>query len=149
VHRLLTFSGAIALALLLAEACHAGEPVWCHEVRPGDTLTAIARRHGASVDELRGLNRLAPKAIPRSRSFLMLPTVDDLRRGRLDLSRPPLVARPLRLSARARQPPGPPAHARSRDSPALPRAFWDVRRGRGRTVAGPRLRVARPDGPVR
>ena len=51
-----------ALALLLAEACHAGEPVWCHEVRRGDTLTTIARRHGASVSDLRGLNRLGPNA---------------------------------------------------------------------------------------
>jgi hypothetical protein len=96
--RLLSRSGAIAMVLLLTQLCEAGEPRWCHEVRPGDTLTAIARRHGVSVDKLRGLNRLAPKAIPRPRSILMLPTVADLRRGRLDLSRPPLVARPHRLS---------------------------------------------------
>ncbi len=151
MHRLLTFSGAIALALLLAEACHAGEPVWCHEVRPGDTLTAIARRHGASVDELRGLNRLAPKAIPRSRSFLMLPTVDDLRRGRLNLSRPPLVARPLRLSRESA--------AAARDRLSRMRDLGMVERfrragllvdvpQRTRTYyvegVGPRLRVARP-----
>jgi len=96
MHRLLPFSAAIALALL-AEASHAGEPVWCHEVRRGDTLTTIASRHGASVKELRGLNRLGPKAIPRPRTILMLPTVRDLRRGRLDLSRPPMVARQHRL----------------------------------------------------
>jgi Family of unknown function (DUF5715)/LysM domain len=97
MHRLLVFSGAIALILLLAEASHAGKPVWCHEVRRGDTLTAIARRHGASLSELRGLNRLGPNAIPRPRTILMLPAVRDLRRGRLDLSRPPMVARQHRL----------------------------------------------------
>lgn len=95
--RLLVCSAAIALALLLAEVSHAGRPVWCHEVRRGDTLGTIARRHGASVSELRGLNRLGPNAIPRLRSILMLPAVRDLRRGRLDLSRPPMVARPHRL----------------------------------------------------
>jgi hypothetical protein len=97
MHRLLASACAIALVLLAAEVSRASEPVWCHEVRPGDTLAAIARRHGASVDQLRGLNRLGLKAIPRPRSILMLPTVADLRRGGLDLSRPPLVARPHRL----------------------------------------------------
>ncbi|MGH7300259.1 MAG: LysM peptidoglycan-binding domain-containing protein, partial [Candidatus Rokuibacteriota bacterium] len=97
MNRSLGISGALALTLLLVQACQASEPVWCYEVRRGDTLSAIARRFGASVDELRGLNRLAPKALPRARSILMLPTVRDLRRGRLDLSRPPLVAKPHRL----------------------------------------------------
>ncbi|MGH7412680.1 MAG: DUF5715 family protein [Candidatus Rokuibacteriota bacterium] len=97
MNRPLGVSGAVALTLLLVQAGQASEPVWCYEVRRGDTLSAIARRFGASVDELRGLNRLAPKALPRARSILMLPTIRDLRRGRLDLSRPPLVAKPHRL----------------------------------------------------
>ncbi|HUP37712.1 MAG TPA: DUF5715 family protein [Candidatus Limnocylindria bacterium] len=96
MHRLLVLSSAIGLTLILAELAHAGKPVWCHEVRRGDTLTAIARRHGASVSELRGLNRLGRNAI-RPRTILMLPAVRDLRRGRLDLSRPPMVARQHRL----------------------------------------------------
>lgn len=95
--RLLAFAPAFTLVLLLAQVSHATGPVWCHEVRPGDTLHAIARHHGVSVKELRGLNRLAPKAIPRPRQMLMLRTVHDLRRGSLDLSRPPLAATPRRL----------------------------------------------------
>jgi LysM repeat protein len=151
MRRLLAFSTAIALALLLARTCHAGEPVWCHEVRAGDTLTAIARRHGASVKELRGLNRLAPRAIPRPRSFLVLPTVRDLRRGRLDLSRPPLVARPLRLSRESA------AAARDRLSRMRDLATVERFRRSGLLVevplrtrtysvdgVGTRLRVARP-----
>jgi uncharacterized protein YcbK (DUF882 family) len=96
--RLLASSPAVIVVLLLAQASHAAAPVWCYEVRRGDTLHAIARRHGVSVEELRDLNRLAPKAIPRPRQMLMLRTVDDLRRRRLDLSRPPLVATPRRLA---------------------------------------------------
>lgn len=96
--RLLGISGALALALLLIQIGHAGEPVWCYQVRRGDTLAAIARRFGASMQEMRGLNRLAPKAIPSVQSILVLPNVRDLRRGRLDLSRPPMVATPRRLN---------------------------------------------------
>jgi hypothetical protein len=98
MNRLLGISGALALALLVVQIGHAGEPVWCYQVRRGDTLAVVARRFGASMQELRGLNRLAPKAIPSVRSILMLPSVRDLRRGRLDLSRPPMVATPRRLS---------------------------------------------------
>jgi hypothetical protein len=151
MHRLLVPSGAIALALLLAEACHAGEPVWCHEVRRGDTLTTIARRHGASVSELRGLNRLGPNAIPRPRSILVLPAVRDLRGGRLDLSRAPLVARPHRLRRESA------AAARDRLSRMRDLAMVDHFRRSGLLVdvpletrtyyvegVGTRLRVARP-----
>lgn len=151
MHRLLVLSGAIALALLLAEPCHAGEPVWCHEVRRGDTLTTIARRHGASVSELRGLNRLGPNAIPRPRSILVLPAVRDLRGGRLDLSRAPLVARPHRLRRESA------AAARDRLSRMRDLAMVDHFRRSGLLVdvpletrtyyvegVGTRLRVARP-----
>ncbi len=95
--RLLGLSGAVALSLALIQICSAAAPVWCHQVRPGDTLAAIARRYGVAVDELRGLNRLAPKAILRPRRILVLPMVRALRGGRLDLTRPPLVATPRRL----------------------------------------------------
>ena len=149
--RSLSCSAALALILLLADLCPAGEPRWCHEVRAGDTLTAIARRHGASVDELRGLNRLAPKAIPRPHSILMLPRVADLRRGRLDLSRPPLRARPHRLSRESA------AAVRDRLSRMRDLAAVERFRRSGLLVAvpprtrayyvagvGTRLRVARP-----
>lgn len=96
--RLLGLSGMVALSLVLTQTSSAAAPVWCHQVRPGDTLSAIARRYGVAVDELRGLNRLAPKAILRPRRILVLPTVHALRSGRLDLTRPPLVASPRRLN---------------------------------------------------
>jgi Family of unknown function (DUF5715)/LysM domain len=88
---------ALVLVLLPAVPAAAATPVWCHEVRPGDTLAAIARRYRVTVRELRGLNRLAPNALARPRRILTLPAIEDLRRGRLDLSRPPLIARPHRL----------------------------------------------------
>lgn len=151
MHRLLVLPLTIALVLLLAEAAHTAEPVWCHEVRRGDTLSAIAHRHGASVSELRGLNRLGPKAIPRLRSILMLPTVRDLRRGRLDLSRPPLVARPHRLRRESA------AAAADRLSRMRDLGMVEHFRGSGLLVevpsvtrtyyvdgVGPRLRVSRP-----
>jgi len=151
MRRRLIVSSAVALTLLLAPACHAAEPVWCHEVRAGDTLSTIARRHGTSVGELRGLNRLAPRAMPRPRSFLKLPTVGDLRRGRLDLTRPPLVARPLRLSRESA------AAARDRLSRMRDLATVERFRRSGLLVevplrtrtyyvegVGTRLRVARP-----
>lgn len=84
--------GAVVVVLLLVQAAHAGEAVWCHQVRRGDTLAAIARRYGIEVDELRGLNRLGSKAALRPRRILTLPTIHALRNGRLDLARPPLVA---------------------------------------------------------
>ena len=97
--RPVTLVGVLVLILFPAPAARAATlPVWCHEVRPGDTLDAIARRHGTSVEDLRGLNRLAPRAVPRLRRILMLPAVAALRGGRLDLSRPPLIAGPHRLS---------------------------------------------------
>lgn len=149
--RLLIVSRVVALVLLLAPAAHAGGPVWCHEVRPGDTLAAIARRHGVSVAELRGLNRLAPKAIPRLRSILRLPALADLRRGRLDLSRPPLIARPHRLDRESA------AAVRDRLSRMRDLATVERFRRSGLLVdvplrtrtyyvdgVGPRLRVARP-----
>jgi hypothetical protein len=149
--RLLVCSGAIALVLLLAEASRAVEPVWCHEVRRGDTLAAIARRHGASVSELRGLNRLGPSAIPRPRSILVLPSVRELRRGRLDLSRPPMVARLHRLRRESA------AAGRDRLSRMRDLAMVEHFRRAGLLVeiplgtatyyvegVGPRLRVARP-----
>jgi len=151
MHRLLGISGAIALALLLVQTGHAGEPVWCYQVRRGDTLAAIARRSGASVQELRGLNRLAPKAIPSVRSILTLPSVHDLREGRLDLSRPPMVATPRRLRRESA------AATRDRLSRIRDLAMVERLRRKGLLVpvlsetptyyvegVEPRLRVARP-----
>ncbi len=80
---------AVSLGLTLLGSVHAAaESAWCHQVRPGDTLAAIARRYRTSVGELRRLNRTSPKAIPHPRGFLMLPPV---------MTQPPLVATPGRL----------------------------------------------------
>lgn len=96
--RVLGLGAAIALSLIAARIGAAGAPVWCHQVRPGDTLSGIARRYGVEVEELRGLNRLAPTAALRPRRILVLPALRGLRSGRLELSRPPLLARPRRLA---------------------------------------------------
>lgn len=87
----------VVFAVLPARVGLAAEPMWCHQVRPGDTLAAIARRHRVSAEELRRLNRIGPKAMPRVRAILMLPAGVDRSRRRLDLSRPALSATPGRL----------------------------------------------------
>lgn len=96
--RLGTWIGALVVVLLWNPLAEAGEAVWCHQVGRGDTLAAIARRYGVEIEELRGLNRLASKATLRPRRILMLPSVRALRRGKLDLDRPPLIATARRLS---------------------------------------------------
>lgn len=92
----------ILLALAGADVALARQPVWCHEVRRGDTLSAIARRHATTVAQLGRLNRLAPDAVLPVGRVLTLPVVVRLQRGDLPLERRPLVARPGRLAAENR-----------------------------------------------
>ena len=89
--------GALAVVLLWTQLAQAADPVWCHQVGRGDTLAGIARRYGVEIEELRGLNRLASKATLRPRRILTLPAVRALRRGTLDLDRPPLIGNARRL----------------------------------------------------
>ncbi len=95
--RLGTGIGALAAVLLWTGLAHAADAVWCHQVGRGDTLSAIARRYGVEIEELRGLNRLTSKATLRPRRILVLPSIRALRRGTLDLDRPPLIATTNRL----------------------------------------------------
>lgn len=99
MNRFGAWTGALLVVLLWTQLGQAGEVVWCHQVGRGETLTAIARRYGVAINELRGLNRLGAKATLRPRRILTLPTVHALRDGRLDLARPPLVATARRLRA--------------------------------------------------
>jgi hypothetical protein len=91
---------AVALAALAtlgapgaAEGFRAG-PVWCHEVRRGESLAAVARRVRVPVETLRRQNALPPGEAIRPGAILALPTVAALRGGRLPLLGPPLRARP-------------------------------------------------------
>ena len=91
--------GSLALVLAAADLAPSAEPVWCHEVRRGDTLSSIARRHATSAVQLRRLNELAPEGILAVQRVLVLPNVVRLERGDLPLAAPPLLARPGRLAA--------------------------------------------------
>ena len=90
---------SIPLTLAVADVAPAREPVWCHEVRRGDTLSSIARRHATSVAQLRRLNGLRPHGVLPVDRVLRLPVVVRLQRGDLPLGTPPLTARPGRLAA--------------------------------------------------
>jgi LysM repeat protein len=91
--------GSVALIFAAADVVPSAEPVWCHEVRRGDTLSAIARRHASSAEQLRQLNGLAPDAVLAVQRVLALPGAVRLRHGDLPLASPPLLARPGRLAA--------------------------------------------------
>lgn len=90
---------SIPLALAAVDAASAREPVWCHEVRRGDTLSSIARRHATSVAQLSRLNGLRPHGVLAVDRVVQLPVVVRLQRGDLPLATPPLTARPGRLAA--------------------------------------------------
>lgn len=123
--------GALVIVLLWTQFGQAAEVVWCHQVGRGETLTAIARRYGVEINELRGLNRLGSKATLRPRRILILPTVHALRDGQLDLARPPLVARARRLSRESA------AAARDRLSRMRDRAMVEKFRRTGLLVGVP------------
>jgi hypothetical protein len=101
-------SWTIALAALAAlgapSAAEAAAPVWCHEVRRGETLGAVAKRARVSVEKLRGQNGLARGEPVRPGVILALPALSALRRGALPLLAAPLRARrgnPARENAAA------------------------------------------------
>jgi len=73
------------------------EPVWCHRVRAGETLRAVAARYRSSVTALGRLNGISPSAALRAGRILALPTLSRLRAGALTLAGSPLVARPGNL----------------------------------------------------
>jgi len=70
-----------------------GAPVWCHVVRSGESLAAVARRIGTAEARLRRLNALRRHAPVRLGDVLVLPAVDRLRRGRLTSFVAPIAAR--------------------------------------------------------
>jgi hypothetical protein len=83
---------AALAGLLAAGAAHAaGEPAWCHPVRPGDTLARIARRHRVPLQALRDVNRGLGTKPPRAGLRLALPSLRALRDAAL-----PLAPRSLR-----------------------------------------------------
>lgn len=83
------------LAVLVPPAGAAAEPVWCHPVRRGDTLWAIARRYGARLDTLRSLNGLTgARSLLRPGRLLALPAVARLRQAGFLPPPAPLLARP-------------------------------------------------------
>ncbi|MBI2369314.1 MAG: LysM peptidoglycan-binding domain-containing protein [Deltaproteobacteria bacterium] len=85
---------AVAALALIPEVASAGPPVWCHRIRRGDTLFALARRYDTSVRELRRLNPLRRDSRLLAGRTLTLPALVELRRGRLGLAPEPLRARP-------------------------------------------------------
>lgn len=90
---------SLPLTLAVADVALARQPVWCHEVRRGDTLSAIARRHATTVAQLARLNQLSPGGVLPVERVLTLPVMVRLQRGDLPLQARPLVARPGRLAA--------------------------------------------------
>jgi LysM repeat protein len=65
---------AAAFALLATVlACASAKAGTAYRVRPGDSLTAIARAHGTSVPALARLNKLAPNDVLLAGSTLRLP----------------------------------------------------------------------------
>lgn len=83
---------ALATVILLPTVAVGAEPIWCHRVRRGDTLSTLARRYGTTVQTLRTLNSLSPKAILHVGRLLTLPTLVALRRGDLKREPEPLTA---------------------------------------------------------
>jgi hypothetical protein len=101
----LAAAAGLAVAALPAEAAGAASgPAWCHVVRRGESLAAIARRAGTSPAGLRQLNALGPGPSVRAGDVLALPAVERLRSGRLQALAAPIPARQghlARESARA------------------------------------------------
>jgi LysM repeat protein len=66
-------SAAAAAFVWAAVACAAASAATVYKVRPGDSLTAIARTHGTSVTALARLNGLSPNGVLLAGSTLRLP----------------------------------------------------------------------------
>jgi LysM repeat protein len=96
----LLFLLTAVLALVLAlppVALAATDATWCHRVRSGDTLFALARRYHTTVDRLRALNGLRRDDVLRAGAVLALPDLHRLRDGAVVLDAQPLTARPGNL----------------------------------------------------
>lgn len=92
---------AATLAVASAAAA-AGAARWCHEVRAGETLSAIARRHGTTPSRLVALNGARTTKVIQPGQILALPTLAQLREGTLRLGTPSLRAEPGSLRAENR-----------------------------------------------
>jgi LysM repeat protein len=88
-------AAAVGLAIPLgaAERSPAGS-AWCHEVRRGDSLAAVARRTGTSVERLRHLNAMRGHEVLPAGQIIALPALARLRSGNLPLAGDPMPARP-------------------------------------------------------
>ena len=74
-------SAGVAAFVGVSLACAAASAATVYKVRPGDSLTAIARAHGTSVTALARLNGLSPNGVLLAGSTLRLP--ETLRRYRV------------------------------------------------------------------
>jgi len=64
---------AVAVFIGVSAACAGASAATVYHVRPGDSLTAIARAHGTSVTTLARLNGLSPNGVLLAGSTLRLP----------------------------------------------------------------------------
>ena len=89
-------AGLAALAALSLSGSANGSPapIWCHEVRRGETLAAVAKRAKVSLEKLRRQNALRRGELVRPGAILALPPVAALRAGHFPFLAPPLRARP-------------------------------------------------------
>jgi hypothetical protein len=146
-----TLVGLLLALAPLWDVAVASAAVWCHKVRAGETLHAVARRHGTTPKRLVKLNALRRQGLVRAGALLELPALTALRQGQLDLASAPLLATPGNLSFENRQADRQDL-SRMRDVgmvrrfvrrglllriPLETRTFWVSR-------IDPRLRVARP-----
>jgi LysM repeat protein len=69
----LVYRAAVAAFVGVTVACGAASAATVYKVRPGDSLTAIARTHGTSVRMLARLNGLSPDGVLIAGSTLRLP----------------------------------------------------------------------------
>jgi LysM repeat protein len=84
--------GALAIVLVLPPLALAADATWCHRVRSGDTLFALARRHDTTVDRLRALNGLRREDVLRIGTVLALPALHRVAEGGVRLDARPLTA---------------------------------------------------------
>ena len=87
----LAAAAGFAVPVSAADAA-VGAPVWCHVVRRGESLAAIARGADTSQARLRRLNALRRGAPVRPGDVLVLPAVERLRSGRLQSFAAPIPA---------------------------------------------------------
>ncbi|MGH7277457.1 MAG: DUF5715 family protein, partial [Candidatus Rokuibacteriota bacterium] len=84
---------AVSGALLMTGVSVAAEPVWCHKVRSGDTLTGIARRYRVPLGKLLKVNGPGAQAPLRVGAKVALPALKALPEASLRLRNRALRAR--------------------------------------------------------